>query len=198
MTLRPNDEQPLVLASTSFWRKKMLEDVGIPLECVGSGVDERSFTEREPQALAAVLARAKADTVAQRLPRRWVLGSDQVVTDDQEVWGKPDDPQGHLRRLQSMRGKAHRLISAYCLVLPDGRRWEDSDTTTLWVRGDVSDRELQAYVESGEGSYCAGGYAVEGQGAWLFERVEGDYWNILGMPLLKVLGSLRTLGWGRP
>ncbi len=195
MTQRSNPQLPLVLASTSFWRRKMLEDVGIPLECVGSGVDERSFIESDPERLAAVLARAKAEAVAHRFPGRWVLGSDQVVTDGYEVWGKPENPADHLRRLQQMRGKSHDLISAYCLVLPEGRVIEGSDTTRLWVRGDLSDRELDAYVATEEGSGCAGGYAVEGKGAWLFERIDGDFWTVLGMPLLKVLSTLRAHGW---
>jgi septum formation protein len=184
----------IVLASTSATRKRILEDAGIDVRCEASGVDERAVRDPDPERLALNLARAKACAVASRFPSAWVLGADQVVFDGSEVFGKPDDPADHERRLTSMRGRAHDLITAVVLIGPEGESVE-MDRTRMHVRGDITDDEIRAYVQSGEGSWCAGGYAAEGRGAFLFERIEGDFFNVLGLPLHRVLGMLRARGW---
>jgi septum formation protein len=185
----------IVLASTSPWRKAMLEAAGFRVECEPPGVDERAVSEPDPRRLAAVLAEAKARAVARRRPDAWVLGADQVVTDGAEVWGKPLDPADHLARLQAMRGRSHDLVTGFCLLGPDGVEEIGLETTRLWVRDDLTDDELRAYVATGEGSGCAGGYAAEGQGAWLFSRIEGDWFNVMGLPLLRVIDALRRHRW---
>ena len=184
----------LTLASASPWRRDMLLAAGLEVEAVASGVDERAVQADHPVDLAIELASAKASAVASR-QGGWVLGADQVVWDGVEVFGKPTDPTDHLRRLQAMRGGTHELITAWCLVTPDGDRRIGVERTRLTVRADLSDAELQAYVDTGEGSGCAGGYAIEGHGAWLFESVDGDWFNIVGLPLFAVLTALRDLGW---
>lgn len=186
---------PLVLASTSPYRRAMFEACGLPVEAVGSGVDEDALVEPDPRERALELARRKADAVALRMPGRWVLGADQVAYDDRESFGKPRDPEDHLRRLMSLRGKEHHLVVGWVLVGPEGQRIERTTTTALRVRDDLTDAELSAYVACGEGSDCAGGYAIEGRGLWLFAEVDGDWLNILGLPMMEVLGVLREHGW---
>jgi septum formation protein len=188
----------LILASTSPWRRQMLEAVGLPVRCEASGFDERSVQESDPPTLALTLAVAKARAVAERYPLAFVLGADQVVSDGHEVWGKPEDPQDHLRRLQQMRGNSHQLITGFALVLPGGGLETGTESTRMWMRPDVTDAELVGYVDSEEGSQCAGGYAAEGRGAWLFERIDGDWFNVLGLPLFRVLDRLRAHGFRLP
>jgi len=93
-----------------------------------------------------------------------------------------------------MRGCWHDLVTGWALLGP-GVRHISCHTTRLRVREDLGDDELVAYVATGEGSGCAGGYAIEGHGVWLFDRIEGDWFNILGLPLLDVLDVLRGHGW---
>lgn len=184
----------LVLASTSPWRLKLLADAGLHARPMAPGVDERAVVHDDPIVLATTLAAAKADAVAARCPEAWVIGADQVVHQDGEVFGKPADARDHLARLQAMRGRRHTLVTGWALRGPDGPA--DGHTLThLWVRPDVTDDELVAYVAGGEGSGCAGGYAIEGRGVFLFERIEGDWFNIIGLPLLDVMGALRARGW---
>jgi septum formation protein len=124
-----------------------------------------------------------------------VVGADQVLWDGHEVIGKPADAADHLRRLRGFRGRSHTLLTGWHVVGPGGVHRSGVERTVLWVRGDLSDAELAAYVATGEGTGCAGGYAVEGHGAWLFERIDGDWFNVVGLPLLAVLTALRELGW---
>lgn len=190
----------LILASTSAWRREMLHHAGISVECAASGVDERALAPHgdraaHPAGVALRLAEAKADAVAARWPGRWVLGADQVASDGEALFGKPDDPDDHLRRLRALRGRTHTLTTAWALWSPAGARRSGFEETSLRMRHDVDDDELRAYVASGEGSGCAGGYAIERRGAFLFDRIDGDWFNIVGLPLFAVMGALRAEGW---
>lgn len=196
MTTNRASEPVLVLASTSPWRRRILEEAGLPVRCEASGVDEAEVRSADPVALVRELARRKAEAVAARRPQAWVLGADQVAFDPEtgDIWGKPPDPEEHLRRLAAMRGRRHALVTGYALITPDGATVRH-ERTDLRVRADLTDDELAAYVATGEGSGCAGGYAAEGRGAFLFEAVDGDWFNVLGLPLFRVFDLLRERGW---
>jgi septum formation protein len=191
----------LVLASGSNSRRRLLEAAGVPVRVVLPAVDERALQASlggvSPNEVSAHLARAKARDVASRAGG-FVLGADQVLWDGSEVIGKPDGPRDHRARLLGMRGKTHDLITSWCLVGPDGGATEGGRTTRLRVRADLTEAEVAAYVDTGEGSPCAGGYAIEGHGGWLFESLEGCYFNVLGLPMLDVLTALRGAGWRYP
>jgi septum formation protein len=158
-------------------------------------VDERAVCIADPLDLVKELARRKAAAVATKNPGRWVLGADQMLFDETGVWGKPADSREHFERLCAMRGRSHTLATGYCIFAGDQGPWVDVELTELWVRGDLEDAEIAAYVATGEGSQCAGGYAIEGKGAFLFSRYSGDYANILGLPIFRVLDVLRREGW---
>ena len=191
----------LTLASGSAYRRALVAAVGLSVDVVPPQVDERAVQRAIGRATAAEvasrLARAKAAEVAQRV-EGLVLGADQVLWDGRDVIGKPEDPSDHLRRLQALRGRSHELITGWCLHERAEVVREGIARTTLKVRSDLSDEELRAYVATAEGADCAGGYAIEGHGGWLFEEVKGDYFNVLGLPLLDVITALRELGWRYP
>jgi septum formation protein len=172
----------------------MLESAGLAVVCVDPRVDEEALIEPDPTRRAGRLAAAKAEAVRLVHPDSWVLGADQVVHLDGEVFGKPKDPDDHLRRLRSMRGRVHELVTGWALRGP-GDPGDGIVVTRMAVRADLTEQELAEYVATGEGAGCAGGYMAEARGAFLFEGVDGDWFNIVGLPLFEVLTALRARGW---
>jgi septum formation protein len=194
--LRAPDGRALVLASTSRWRRGMLETAGIEVISEDPAFDERSVVDRDPFALAMALGRAKADAVVGRHPGHLILGADQVLWTGDEIQGKPPDSEEHVRRLLNLRGRSHSLITGVTVRVDGGGVVASFHAETrMRVRADVTEAEVRAYVTDGEGAGCAGGYAAEGRGAFLFDAVDGDWFNVVGLPVFAVVGALRGLGW---
>ena len=155
-------------------------------------VDESTILDDDPVALACARARAKADSVARA--DCVVIASDQVIHLGSELFGKPASAAAHLAQLQSLRGRTHVLTDGVSVVTPTARR-DFFVQARVTLRGDLSDDELAAYVATEDGRGCAGGYRAEGPGAWLIEKVEGDWFTVVGLPVYQVLDALRSLGW---
>ncbi|MBN1337403.1 MAG: septum formation protein Maf [Deltaproteobacteria bacterium] len=191
----------LVLASASPWRKRLLETAGIRCRVEDPGVDESRFQGWGPVETARRRAAAKALAVAARLgPGPLVVGADQVVHLEGRAFSKPRNPQDHRAMLHAMRGRSHDLVTAVCLSAgqPQGGaavREAFEETSRLVMRTDLTDAEIDAYVALGEASSCGGGYRVDGVGLQLFERLEGDWTNVVGLPVPRLLTALRRLGW---
>ncbi len=185
----------LVLASTSPYRKALLERLGVPFECVAPGVDEDTAKGKEtsPIAIARLLARAKAKAVSQQRSKDVVIGSDQVCALDETVLGKPGSKAAAEQQLKLLRGKAHLLLTA--VAVQRGSKVEEFvDVTTLRMR-DLTDAEVRRYVELDQPLDCAGSYMFERAGVGLFDRVEGeDHTAIVGLPLVKLCEVLRGFG----
>jgi len=187
----------VVLASSSRWRAALLEDAGLPCQAVAPQVDESVINGNSPVDTAILRAVAKAHAVAGRFPESWVIGADQVIHLDGESIGKPGNAEDHLQRLKQLRGRAHQLTTAVAIV--EGGRTESFHVDTQVVfRADLTDAELSAYVATGEARGCAGGYMVEKRGAWLVERIDGDWLNVVGLPVLELITRLRARGWRLP
>lgn len=195
---------PLVLASSSRWRQQVLADVGIAVRLHPSDADEERVRDLDPVARARGRAALKAADVAPHHPDALVIGADQVAHLDGEAFGKPRDPEDHRRRLRQLRGRRHTLTTAVTLhpglaLAAADRRHAAPLTFTvdthLVFRADLEDHELDAYVATGDGSGCAGGYRAEGPGAQLIEAVEGDWFNVIGLPVFALIGELRRRGW---
>jgi len=188
----------VILASTSPWRLRMLLDAGVPAVAVAPGVDEETISGGPPWEVAAARARAKAEAVFKTHSHAIVIGADQVVWLPPDVqFDKPGTASRHLQQLEALRGKRHLLATAVFMRCGD-RVKALQVRTEIQFRRDITDSELAAYVQSGEGRHCAGGYQVEGRGAWLIEKVEGDWFNVVGLPLLNVIGVLRAWGLSLP
>ncbi len=196
---------PLVLASASAARAAMLTRGGVPFVKDASAVDEdeikRAMRAEGASAddLAVALAEMKARQVARRHPGALIVGSDQVLVCEDRWFDKPPDRAAARAQLLALRGKSHSLISA-AVVLRDGDRlWHHIGRAQLTVRP-FSESFLDGYLDAAGDAILGsvGAYQLEGLGAQLFSRVEGDYFTILGMPLLPLLDFLRNHGVVKP
>lgn len=186
---------PLLLASTSPYRKQLLERLRVPFTCEAPGVDEASVKAqlREPLAVVRELARKKAQAVAGKHPGAIVVGSDQVATLDGAILDKPGSVASAQAQLQRLQGQEHQLLTAVAIVHPGGLV-EFLDATFLRMRP-LSTAEIERYVAADQPLDCAGSYKIEGLGIALFSRVQGeDQTAIQGLPLLRLAQELRGLG----
>ncbi len=199
MSLAPSD--PLVLASSSATRARLLADAGLPILVDPAAVDEEEIRAsflaegREAAACAAALAEAKAMRVATRHVGALVVGADQILECGGRWLEKPRDLEAARAQLRLLRGKRHALITAAAVVRNGALVWHTIDRAHLTMRA-FSDGFLDDYVATAgdELLESVGAYRLEGLGAQLFERVEGDFFTILGLPLLPLLDFLRGDG----
>jgi septum formation protein len=185
--------RPLVLASTSSARRALFDQVGLVYEAVSPEVPEPLEKQGDPALQAAAFALAKARAVAASRTDAIVVGADQVLAFSGESWGKPESADAAFEQLSRLAGQTHELVTAVAIVSPGEPDFTACERSRLTVRG-LSEDEVRAYVATGEWQGCAGGYRLEGRGLALFERIEGDHTNILGLPMPLVLTRLRSLG----
>lgn len=191
----------LILASGSRFRRAMLENAGLTIEAIPATIDERAAEAplleagAAPEDVALVLAEAKALDVSERHPDALVLGCDQTLSLGDRLFHKPADMEAARRALLALSGKTHHLHSAAVLA---------RDGETLWRHVGVAAMTMRNLEPGFIGRYLAyvgdavlssvGAYQIEGRGIQLFDKVEGDHFTIVGLPLLPVLGALRDLG----
>lgn len=192
--------QRLVLASKSVTRRGVLEDAGVPFEAAGSGVDEEAAkrdllaASATPRQVAEALAQKKALAVSAGRPD-WVLGADQTLEFEGRLYDKAETIEAARERLLTLRGRPHQLHSAVAVARDGAVVWREVESATLTMRG-FSDEFLEAYLAA-EGEAVLGSvgcYRLEGLGVQLFSKVEGDYFTILGLPLMGLLDLLRREG----
>jgi septum formation protein len=190
------DRQALVLASKSDVRGKLLAAAGLRFEVRPASIDERAVEAKagasDAAAAARLLARTKALTVAAQRPGQLVLGADQTLALGPTRFSKPADRAAAAEQLRMLRGKTHELHSALALARDDTVLFECVDTARLTMRV-LSDRFLEEYLDVAGAAalHSVGGYQLEGLGVHLFETIAGDYFTILGLPLLPLLAFLR-------
>jgi septum formation protein len=190
--------EPLVLASKSQSRRLLLHGAGIPIEVLPAEIDEREIDTRAalaPADTAVRLAGEKAKSIGARHPSRVVLGADQTLALGGERFSKPVDRHAAHAQLLALRGRTHALHSGFALVRDQSVLAAGVDSAHLTMRN-FTDRFLDLYLDSAGTAVTAsvGGYQLEGIGVHLFDRVEGDHFTILGLPLLPVLAACRRLG----
>lgn len=192
----------LILASTSTYRRALLDRLGLRFTVTRPEVDETPQPGEAPRALAVRLARAKAEAVLAGAEAdgsaAWVIGSDQVAELDGEPLGKPGSPERAVAQLGAMSGREVRFLTALCLAGPDGRRFESLDITTVRFRS-LSADEIARYVERERPLDCAGSFKSEGLGIALFEAIDSrDPTALIGLSLIDTARALRAAGFAVP
>lgn len=188
---------PLILASASPSRRQMLSDAGLDFEIEPSGVDEdevkRSLLGERASAqdIATTLAAMKALRVSTRHPGAMVVGADSTLACDGKLFDKPPTLVEARAQLKALGGRTHELVSSVAVARSGARLWHTTQTGRLTMRP-LTDSFLDAYLERAGQAVCAsvGAYQLEGLGAHLFSRIDGDYFTVLGLPLLPLLGFL--------
>jgi nucleoside triphosphate pyrophosphatase len=183
---------PIVLASGSPRRKQLLEMLHIPFRVIAPDVDETVLAGEAPAAYVTRLARAKAEAVAPHAPGEVILAADTTVVLDGAIFGKPESPVHAVEMLSRLQGRTHEVMTAIA-VAGDGALEQALDVSRVTFR--PADRPtLAAYVATGEPLDKAGAYAIQGLGAPLIERVEGDFFGVMGLPLRLALDLLARFG----
>jgi septum formation protein len=192
-------DKPLVLASQSAVRRMVLAEAGIPLEVKPADIDERGIAgcagTDDPGEIASLLAREKARAIAAQMPGRLVLGADQTLSLGTRIFNKPADVAAARQQLKQLRGQTHALHAAIALACNDAIVFEHRAVALMTMR-DFSDDFLERYLTEAGSALTAsvGAYQVEKVGIQLFERIEGDHFAIMGLPLLVLLAFLRQDG----
>lgn len=190
---------PLVLASASPFRKTLLENAGLTFDVEPAQIDERAVEaalgDLNPEDVATILAEAKAQDVSERNPGAIVIGSDQTLSLDGAIYHKPADMDEARRRLLALSGKTHDLNSAIVLAKDGETIWRHMSVARMTMR-DLDPGFIGRHLSNvgGEALSSVGAYQFEGEGIQLFERIDGDYFAIIGLPMLPLLAQLRDLG----
>lgn len=183
----------LILASGSPRRREMIASLGIPFEVIKSDIDETQHAGEDPFAYVERLSMEKAQTVAETLEEDLpVLAADTIVVLDGEILGKPADADEAREMLQRLRGREHRVCTAFT-VLQAGERVTRREVTRVTMR-DYTDAEIDAYIASGDPFDKAGSYAIQNEAFAPVAHIEGDYNNVVGLPLDRVKEVLQSLG----
>ena len=183
----------LVLASASPRRAELLRAAGIPFEVAVADVDESQHPGEDAEAYVRRVAAAKAARVAASHPGRPVLGADTTVVLDGEVLGKPLDAAEAVAMLGRLSGRSHRVLTGVCLIGADGRAETSVASTTVEFRA-VTAAERERYVASGEPMDKAGAYAIQGGAGGFVTRINGDYDNVVGLPVALIQAMCLRLG----
>ena len=186
----------LILASASPRRAEILRDAGYHFSVLSSAIDETPYPDESPQDLVQRLANTKADLAAARAVGPAILiAADTEVVLDGHIFGKPRYSDDARRMLSKLSGRTHAVLTGVCLIrLPDAERISFVETT-LVTFAPVSDEEITRYLATGEPHDKAGAYAIQGYAARYIPRIEGCYFNVIGLPLARLQQALAGLGW---
>jgi septum formation protein len=196
-------QKPLILASSSPRRQELLREIGVPFHVHAANINEGQFGDEAPIAYALRLAREKAQAVAAHYPQSYVLGADTIVVVDSEVLGKPRDHGDAARMLRLLSGRGHEVTTAVSVVAPGtvapgtvapGTLAETRASTTKVYFREIAEDEIQRYIAGGEPMDKAGAYAIQGGASRWADRIEGEFSNVVGLPLSLVTEMLKITG----
>lgn len=186
---RSAEKEPLILASRSPRRTELLRLLGLRFEVQPSRANEGAVFGESSEQRAIAAAHLKADEVSRRFPDRLVLGADTIVCLGDRVLGKPRDRAEARRMLLALRGRWHVVVTGLCLIAPGRWTWTAAESTRVKM-ADFCDDDLEQYLATDEPLDKAGGYAIQGDAARFVEAIDGDYYNVVGLPLALLLEGL--------
>lgn len=186
----------IILASASPRRADILGQAGIAFSVLSSAIDETPYLRESPEALVLRLAGAKAELVAARsVGPAYVVAADTVVVADGQILGKPRSTDDARHILESLSGRAHQVLTGVTIIrLPDAQRRQFVESTRVTFAA-LTAEEISSYLSSGEPFDKAGAYAIQGIAARFIPRIEGCFYNVMGLPLAHLLIELREFGW---
>jgi len=184
----------IILASGSPRRIEYLKSLGLEFEVIPAGIHEDSNGKGSPAGIARKLAKEKALAVAGSLkdPKALIISGDTIVVTGNNILGKPASKKEAVEMLHSLSGKTHKVITALCLI--QGPKIQLSHVTTYVTFNDLSPAAIRSYVESGEPMDKAGAYAIQGKGVLLVKKINGDYPNVVGLPIVRLAEMLSEFG----
>ena len=186
-------KNPLVLASASPRRKRLLKEIGLPFRSLACDIHEKVI-DYSPSDMTRFLAEKKAMTAYLRAKNHWVLGADTIVVLRDRILGKPLDREDARAMLSLLSGKEHEVITGFSIINPAGLTAHTEHISTIVGIKDLSDMEITAYIETGESFGKAGAYAIQGIGSFMVRAITGSYSNVVGLPVYHVIQALITLG----
>ena len=192
MENKKNIEQDalFILASASPRRKYLLEQAGLTFSVIPAPFDESAIPITDPFDYVRILAEGKAGVIADQYPDQWVIGADTVVVIGENILGKPNSPAQAGDMLKSLSGQVHQVMTGYCICCRDKKRLFSDTAITKVQFKDLTDKEIQWYVRTGEAFDKAGAYAIQGLGTFLVKAVNGSYTNVVGLPVCEVIEFL--------
>ena len=184
---------PLILASASPRRKRLLAQMDLPFRSVSSNISEKGSID-DPAALSRYLAEKKACQVHSKNKESWILGADTIVAMDSQILGKPEDSNRAKYMLTLLSAKEHRVITGICILDPSGNVAHSEAVTTLVRFINLKEKQIKAYINTGEPYGKAGSYAIQGIGAFMVKSISGSYTNVVGLPLSALIQALINVG----
>jgi len=186
--------QKIILASTSPRRKQLLEMTGLKFNTEASDYEEDMSLKLKPIELAKKLSRGKAEAVAKKHKNAIVIGADTFISLGDKVLGKPHTPERAKKMLKEISGKPHRVITGFTVInTATGRSISKATGSRIYIKK-LSSKIIDSYVRTGEPLDKGGSYAIQGLGCLLVDKIEGDYLNIIGLPVKDVLEAMQKLG----
>ena len=188
--IKPAEQSKLILASNSPRRSHLLAQAGLNFSVIPSDVDEQKLAMSDPDEYVRALAESKARDISEKHPDSWIIGADTIVLIEQQILGKPDSEDAARKMLRRLSGKTHQVYTGYCICCKREKRlFSDVVKTDVYFK-ELSDREIEWYIQTGEPFDKAGGYGIQGIGAFLVERISGSYTNVVGLPVCEVISFL--------
>lgn len=185
---------PIILASKSPRRKKLLEQAGLVLEILASNIDETAVPLSSPKDYVKDLSRIKADHIAKMRPDHWVIGADTIVVLDNLILGKPKTQEESIQMLNGLSNRCHCVFTGFTICCHAKKKSITRSIETKVSFKNLSPGEMQWYAATNEPYDKAGGYGIQGIGAFLVRKIEGSYSNVVGLPICEVMETLVTLG----
>ncbi len=192
MALRTTDR--LILASASPRRMELLRNLGLSFEIIPSCIEEPACNGETPRDHVLRLAAAKAEAVSRAHPQAWVLAADTIVLIQGEILGKPQTPDDVLRMLGKLSGREHEVFTGFAVARAEGKRFVADAVRSSVMFKEITPDEMAWYSDLDEPYDKAGGYAVQGTGAFFIREIRGSYTNVMGLPLCEVVETLKAVG----